>query len=227
MVNVIEINFNWNGGFTQRNSTSQIILHHADAITCTVEDIHRWHLNNGWTGIGYHYFVRKDGTIYRGRPENVVGAHAIGANTNSIGICAEGNYEIETMPEVQKNAIKELIADIKSRYGNLAVKGHKEVSNTSCPGKNYPLEELKNPTQQNTNVVEKKEEFEMAKTYRNGSKPETVYADTNLTKIIGSLDRYEVCECLGIVNSRYIVKYKVNGINNYKVGFVKYNGGIK
>lgn len=132
-MNIIETNFNWNGGFTQRNYTSQIVLHHADAITCTVEDIHRWHLNNGWTGIGYHYFVKKDGSIYRGRPENVVGAHAIGANTNSIGICAEGNYEIEIMPEAQKNAIKELIADIKSRYGNLAVKGHKEVSNTSCP----------------------------------------------------------------------------------------------
>ena len=71
-MNIIETNFNWNGGFTQRSSTSQIILHHADAITCTVEDIHRWHLNNGWTGIGYHYFVKKDGSIYRGRPENVV-----------------------------------------------------------------------------------------------------------------------------------------------------------
>lgn len=67
----------------------------------------------------------------------------------------------------------------------------------------------------------------MAKTYKNGSTPETVYADTNLTKITGSLDKYEVCECLGIVNSRYIVKYKVNGTNNYKVGFVKYHGGIK
>lgn len=226
-MNIIETNFNWNGGFTQRNFTSQIVLHHADAINCTVEDIHRWHLSNDWTGIGYHYFVRKDGSIYRGRPENVVGAHAIGANTNSIGICAEGNYEIETMPEVQKNAIKELIADIKSRYGNLEVKGHKEVSNTSCPGKNYPLEELKNPTQQNTNVVEKKEEFEMAKTYRNGSTKETVYVDSLCSKVIGSLDPREQCECLGIANSRYIVKYKVNGTNNYKVGFVKYNGGIK
>ena len=227
MVNIIETKLLFNGGFVNRTSTKQIILHHAEASNCTVEDINRWHLNNGWTGIGYHYFVRKDGTIYRGRPENAIGAHAVGANTNSIGICAEGRYNVETMPEAQKNAIKELIADIKLRYGNLAVKGHKEVSNTSCPGKNYPLEELKNPTQQNTNVVEKKEEFEMAKTYRNGSKPETVYADTNLTKIIGSLDRYEVCECLGIVNSRYIVKYKVNGTKNYKVGFVKYSGEVK
>lgn len=224
MVNIIETKLLFNGGFVNRTSTKQIILHHAEASNCTVEDINRWHLNNGWTGIGYHYFVRKDGTIYRGRPENAIGAHAVGANTNSIGICAEGRYNVETMPEAQKNAIKELIADIKSRYGNLAVKGHKEVSNTSCPGKNYPLEELKNTKA--TNVI-KKEEFEMAKTYRNWSKPETVYADTNCSKLIGSLDKYEVCECLGIVNSRYIVKYKVNGTNNYKVGFVKYHGGIK
>lgn len=224
MVNIIETKLLFNGGFVNRTSTKQIILHHAEASNCTVEDINRWHLNNGWTGIGYHYFVRKDGTIYRGRPENAIGAHAVGANTNSIGICAEGRYNVETMPEAQKNAIKELIADIKSRYGNLAVKGHKEVSNTSCPGKNYPLEELKNTK---VTTVVKKEEFEMAKTYKNGSKPENVYADTNLTKIIGSLDKYEVCECLGIVNSRYIVKYKVNGTNNYKVGFVKYFGGIK
>lgn len=133
MVNIIETKLLFNGGFVNRTSTKQIILHHAEASNCTVEDINRWHLNNGWTGIGYHYFVRKDGSIYRGRPENAIGAHAIGANTNSIGICAEGRYNIEIMPEAQKNAIKELIADIKSRYGNLAVKGHKEVSNTSCP----------------------------------------------------------------------------------------------
>lgn len=224
MVNIIETKLLFNGGFVNRTSTKQIILHHAEASNCTVEDINRWHLNNGWTGIGYHYFVRKDGTIYRGRPENAIGAHAVGANTNSIGICAEGRYNVETMPEAQKNAIKELIADIKSRYGNLAVKGHKEVSNTSCPGKNYPLEELKNTKA--TNVI-KKEEFEMAKTYRNGSTPEKVYADTGCSKLTGSLDKYEVCECLGIANGRYIVKYKVNGTNNYKVGFVKYNGGVK
>ena len=228
-MNIIETNLKWNGTLNKRTSTTQIILHHADASVCSVEDIHRWHLNNGWSGIGYHYFVRKDGTVYRGRPENTVGAHAINANLNSIGICAEGNYEKETMPEVQKNAIKELITDIKSRYRDLAIKGHKEVTATSCPGCNYPLEELKSGQVVSSvnKVVEKKEEFEMAKTYKNGSTKETVYADSSCSKVIGSLDTYEQCECLGIVNGRYIVKYKVNGTNNYKVGFVVYSGGIK
>ena len=67
----------------------------------------------------------------------------------------------------------------------------------------------------------------MAKTYKNGSTIEKVFADSNLTKEIGSLNKYETCECLGTVNNRYIVKYKVNDTNNYKVGFVKYSGGVK
>lgn len=63
--------------------------------------------------------------------------------------------------------------------------------------------------------------------YHNGSTPENVFADLNLTKKIGSLDCYESCQCLGKFNGKYIVKYKINGTENYKVGFVGYNGGIK
>ena len=50
---------------------------------------------------------------------------------------------------------------------------------------------------------------------------------SSCTKVVGSLNTWEKCECLGIVNGRYIVKYKVDGTNNYKVGFVKYSGGVK
>ena len=67
----------------------------------------------------------------------------------------------------------------------------------------------------------------MAKTYRNGSTPEPVYADTTFTMKTGSLDKYEVCECLAIVNGAYLVKYKVNGKNSFKTGFCKYSGGVK
>jgi len=74
-----------------RKSTQRIILHHAAAQNCSAEDIHRWHLNNGWSGAGYHFLVRKDGKVYRLRPEDKVGAHAYGSNNNSLGICFEGN----------------------------------------------------------------------------------------------------------------------------------------
>lgn len=86
----------------------------------------------------------------------------------------------------------------------------------------YDIEEK--PTIPETN---NKEEFNMAKTYKNGSTIENVYADTGLTVKIGSLNKWEQCECLDIVNGRYLVKYKVDGTSNYKCGFVKYDGGVK
>ena len=89
-MNIIEVAYKWHGGFTKRSRTDFIALHHAEAVKCTPQDIHSWHVSNGWTGIGYHFFVRKDGTIYRGRPLDVVGAHVQGMNSCSIGICAEG-----------------------------------------------------------------------------------------------------------------------------------------
>lgn len=65
------------------------------------------------------------------------------------------------------------------------------------------------------------------KTYKNGSTTETVYADTAKKTIVGSLDTYESCTCLAKIDGMYLVMYKVNGTNNYKLGFVIYSGGIK
>ncbi|WP_243124848.1 N-acetylmuramoyl-L-alanine amidase [Clostridium cuniculi] len=140
---IIETNFKWNGSLSYTNKPKRIILHHAEASICTVQQIHSWHLGNGWTGIGYHFFVRKDGTIYRGRPENAIGAHVSGANTNTLGICAEGSYMTETMPVAQLNAIKWLIQYLDNKYGQLPIYGHREVGSSNCPGTNYPLGELK------------------------------------------------------------------------------------
>lgn len=79
-MNIIEKTYKWASKLSKRKSTKRIILHHAEAVKCTADDIHKWHLNNGWAGIGYHFFVRKDGSIYRGRPEDTLGSHAKGAN---------------------------------------------------------------------------------------------------------------------------------------------------
>ena len=140
---IIETNFKWNGSLSYTNKPKKIVLHHAEASVCTVQQIHSWHLGNGWTGIGYHFFVRKDGTIYRGRPENAIGAHVSGANTNTLGICAEGSYMTEIMPTAQLNAIKWLIQYLDNKYGQLPIYGHREVGSSNCPGTNYPLAELK------------------------------------------------------------------------------------
>lgn len=152
-MNIIETNLKF-GAMTNRKSTSRIILHHAEASHCTAADIHRWHLNNGWAGAGYHFLVRKDGSIYRLRPENKVGSHAKGANSNSIGICFEGAYMTETMPQAQINAGKELVAYLKSKYGISKVQRHSDVYPTSCPGTNFPFDEIAGASGKvNANVV--------------------------------------------------------------------------
>lgn len=148
---IIETNLQFNGNKTIRDLSiiDEILLHHSGVtVLQSVEIIHNYHKNtNGWAGIGYHFYVRKDGTIYRGRPLEYVGAHATGFNTKTIGICAEGNFNVETMSEVQKNAIKELVAYLRQAYPNIkSVRGHRDVLNTSCPGTNFPLGEIVNAT---------------------------------------------------------------------------------
>lgn len=159
MLNVIEKTYKLNGSLSIRSKTERIILHHADASNCTAEDIDRWHKKNGWTCTGYHFFVKKDGTIYRGRQENSVGAHAGGANSNSIGICFEGRYETEQMPNAQVEAGKELVAYLKNKYNISKVQKHSDVCSTSCPGKNFKFDEIANSTANNTvTYVEVKKE---------------------------------------------------------------------
>ena len=68
---------------------------------------------------------------------------------------------------------------------------------------------------------------EPVRKYVNGSTSEDVYADTNCTNKIGSLNPRETCDCFGIFNDRAMVRYNVTGTNNYKIGFCKWTGGVK
>ena len=144
-MNIIETNLSF-GSMSVRSKTTRIILHHAAAKSCGAATIHQWHLNNGWAGIGYHFVVRKNGTIERGRPENTVGAHASGSNSDSIGICFEGDFTSEKMSDAQKNAGKELVAYLKKKYGISKVQKHSDVCSTDCPGKNFPFTEIAGAT---------------------------------------------------------------------------------
>lgn len=150
-MNIIEKTYKWAYGLTTRKRTDEIIIHHASAIKCTADDIHSWHLARSWAGIAYHFFVRKDGSIYRGRPEDKIGGHTSGHNSYSIGICFEGNFEKENMPEVQKKAGAELVAYLKNKYKISKVMKHKDYGNTDCPGKNFPFNEIANGKVNNTN----------------------------------------------------------------------------
>jgi len=119
---------------TKRSKTEQYILHHTAGSQASPEQIHQMHLNKGWAGAGYNLYVRKDGTIYELRDIDCVGAHAYGSNSNSVGICCEGNFEVEQMTDAQVNSVKWLLNTyLKERYGKLPVKRHSNVCATSCP----------------------------------------------------------------------------------------------
>jgi N-acetyl-anhydromuramyl-L-alanine amidase AmpD len=183
-MNIIDAGLKFNGASYARDcDVNGIVLHHAAAETASVETIHKWHLGNGWIGIGYHFYVRKDGTIYKGREENWIGAHTVGHNSTKIGICAEGNFENEKMPDAQKNAIIDLVAYLKGKYGNLKLYGHRDLDATACPGKNYPFNDIVNGTKGSAPAVKPitkpKEENTVnieLKVLREGSENETVKA---------------------------------------------------
>lgn len=150
-INQSNIKFN---GLRYGNDPNKIIIHNADHPNCSVYDVDRWHRGNGWSGIGYHYFIRKDGSVWTGRPENAIGAHTIGQNSSSIGICLEGALMREKPTRAQLNSLYYLISDIRDRRGNLPVYGHKDFNNTDCPGVNFPLEQFKNNSYRPTGGTE-------------------------------------------------------------------------
>lgn len=115
----------------------------------TVEEIRQWHLQRGWNDIGYHYVIYLDGTIHKGRPESVVGAHCSGYNKNSIGVCyiggvaKDGKTPKDTRTEGQKRALIEILRRLKKDYPKATLHGHNEFANKACPSFNVK-EEYKN-----------------------------------------------------------------------------------
>jgi len=129
---------------TRRARTDGIVLHHY-AANVSVQTVHNWHLGNGWAGIGYNFVVDKDGTIWNGRGMEFVGAHAANNNANTIGIAVQGNYHTvsRTMPDAQFNALVWLIRHVRERYGNIWIRGHRDLMATACPGQHFPMDEVR------------------------------------------------------------------------------------
>ena len=104
----------------------------------SVEDITRWHIDRGFTTIGYHYVVLLDGTIERGRPEEQVGAHCKGHNSQSIGIAYVGGCDKAMRPKdtrttPQRASLIHLLKELKVKYPKATIHGHNEFANKACP----------------------------------------------------------------------------------------------
>ena len=119
-----------------RRTTDFIVVHHSatrkesDIGAATID---AWHTARGWNGIGYHWVIRRDGTVETGRRTGTVGAHVKGYNKVSEGICLVGglgehNDEPEnnyTLP--QKTALKTLLAELTTRYPDAAIVRHGDL----------------------------------------------------------------------------------------------------
>ena len=116
---------------------NKIIVHHSanDRATDTAKSIHSAHLSNGWAGMGYHFLIRADGTIEKGRPQSAVGSHCPGANTGSIGICLSGNFDKAMPAAVQVEALIWLMARLMKSYNIAVVLPHSAYVATACPGR--------------------------------------------------------------------------------------------
>lgn len=107
-----------------------------------VNTVRRWHMKDrGWQDVGYHFFVKLDGTIEPGRPIEIAGAHVRHYNAHSIGICYAGGVDenmkpCDTRTEAQKNSLEMLVSILMIVYGNhIEVLGHRDFPNVSkaCP----------------------------------------------------------------------------------------------
>ena len=118
---------------------SRVMLHCSDSRPeTTVEDIHRWHLGKGWSGIGYHWIVDAAGQVHEGRPEAVIGAGAMGHNDGVIHVCMIGMFDARKPSEVQWQATLQLLRErlAAHKLDHRAVLLHRDVDRQgkTCPG---------------------------------------------------------------------------------------------
>lgn len=105
-----------------------------------VKEIRQWHRKKGWADIGYHFVVRRDGTVEKGRPITQTGAHVQGHNANNVGICLEGGLDdkfqpVDNFTREQWRALKPLVAELRNKAPKAKIMGHRDFPGVAkaCP----------------------------------------------------------------------------------------------
>ena len=121
---------------------NEIIVHCAatpEGKNFKAADIDRWHRERKMKCIGYHYVVDLDGTVEPGRPESEIGAHCLGHNKNSIGVCyvgglaSDGRTPKDTRTASQKEALLALLKKLRAKYPKASIHGHRDFAAKACP----------------------------------------------------------------------------------------------
>ena len=120
-----------------------IVIHCAatkPSMDVPIERVKKWHLDRGWSDIGYHYYITRDGEIHKGRKLSTIGAHVRGYNSKSIGICYEGGIDESGEPEdnrtkAQKKSLLKVVQILKFVFSGAIVQGHRDFPNVNkaCP----------------------------------------------------------------------------------------------
>lgn len=130
--------------FKKRSSTEAIFVHCSatkPSMDVGVREISQWHRELGWLAVGYHFIIRRDGTIEEGRPVDVVGSHVKDWNSKSVGVCLvggiddKGKFEANFTP-AQMQSLKEKLADLKDMYPDAEIKAHHDIAPKACPSFN-------------------------------------------------------------------------------------------
>ena len=122
-------------------NVNKIILHCSatpEGRDVSKDTIKQWHLDRGWSDIGYHYVIDIKGNLKEGRSLDRQGAHVRGHNKNSIGICYVGGCDANMKPkdtrtESQRGVLRALLMDLMDKYPNATIHGHNEFSSKACP----------------------------------------------------------------------------------------------
>jgi N-acetylmuramoyl-L-alanine amidase len=111
-----------------------LVVHCADTPNdreVTAEEIHHWHLQRGWDGIGYHKVIKRNGEVENGRPEYWPGSHVKGMNTKSLGVCLIGR---DDFTEAQFDSLRIVLGEWIGKYRDVKIVGHYELDGSkTCP----------------------------------------------------------------------------------------------
>ena len=132
------------GIFMSPDSVSYLIIHCSatrEDHDYTPEQLKHDHLQRGFIDVGYHFYIRKDGTTTQHRRLNEVGAHCRPFNRCSIGICYEGGLDTNGKPKdtrtiAQRGSLVKLLIELKQKFPKAAIRGHNEMPGAipkECP----------------------------------------------------------------------------------------------
>ena len=232
---------------SKRDTTNFIVIHHTGGTAgddFSAEEIHRIHCENGWAGVGYHYIIRRDGTIEIGRPEWAIGSHAYGFNAQSIGIHICGNFEFdeEYPTSEQIESVSMLIAELCAQYDlpidREHVLGHYQLNATACPGKNviailddivgkanWYNENYEGTTLKKTDLIDKQEKGLPKNTTLEESSPEEVLLKETLPEVNEVIN--EVISPNQNISKQQEISSKNNSSTNTSVNLSKEETSIK